>query len=673
MATVSSTLKMFDAMTGPLKNITNSMNIMISAMQRMQSATNSNANIDRSLVAAKQQITAAEAEINRQIQNAQRSQDNFNNSVKKSRSSVDSLGLSVIAVNQGLELMQKGWGVLNRTMNLSDEMQSANARLALINDGTKTQLGLQLQVLDVANRTRAKYADTASFVTKLGAGTQGVFKNNDQLLKFAERFNKTLVISGTTAVEASNAILQMGQALGSGVLQGDELRSLSEAAPVMMRVLSDGLGVARGQLKKLGADGELTADKIVEAFAKQSAQIDAMFQGIPMTFGGAMTVLDNTFKTWFATLGTADGPLTNITNQVLLLNAYLQSPEGQNFFNGIASGIATAIGWLMQFVQFLGSVHAYFTENWSIIGPLIWGITAAFIGLMAATKGAAMAQSLFNAIMNMNPILRIILLVSSLILFFYKLWETNDQFAAAFMRGWNKILNFFDQVPIFFTRVGYGIADAFDWARVTVLKLVENMANGVIDTINSLINALNSITGASISTVDRVEFAASAAVEAEARKQARNADISSMEKVASNKAAEREAKVQKMLNDRASKRATDTAKKVKINAGPVGSKYSLFDPNSPSVSDDKKKKTIDKVNKVGKIEDKVDISSEDLKVMRELAEMKTIQNFVTLTPTVHMNTGDINSGDDVDTIMSKIAKTITEEIASGAAGVYGHG
>jgi hypothetical protein len=82
---------------------------------------------------------------------------------------------------------------------------------------------------------------------------------------------------------------------------------------------------------------------------------------------------------------------------------------------------------------------------------------------------------------------------------------------------------------------------------------------------------------------------------------------------------------------------------------------------------------INKVNEVGRINDTVDISSEDLKMMRELAEMNAIQNFVSLTPTVNVQTGDIRNGYDVDTIISRIEQSLTEQIASSAQGVYGLG
>src|SRR5690606_28101160 len=103
--------------------------------------------------------------------------------------------------------------------------------------------------------------------------------------------------------------------------------------------------------------------------------------------------------------------------------------------------------------------------------------------------------------------------------------------------------------------------------------------------------------------------------------------------------------------------------------GGIGDVGAMADINKHLANIDKN--GLDKVGKVGKIEDKVDISSEDLKLMRELAELKSIQNFVTLTPTVNVTTGDIRNDADIDTIIRRIEQSLEREIANSAAGVWG--
>ncbi|OAB25900.1 hypothetical protein PMSD_26755 [Paenibacillus macquariensis subsp. defensor] len=697
MATVSSSLKLFDAMSGPLKNITQGMNMMVSTMQRMQNATDRNLNVDKSLMAAKERIASAEAEINRQIQASQQSQNRFNQSVKNSHSPMFRLGAAVVGVNQGVELLRKGWDLLRSGMDISDNMTAANARLSMINDGTRTRAQLENEVLGIANRTRASYEATAGLITKVGAGTQGVFKDNNSLLKFAESFNKSLVVSGATAVESESAILQMSQALGSGVLQGDELRSLSETAPALMRILADGLGVARGQLKKMGADGELTSDKIVKAFKNQQSRIDEMFKTMPMTFGGAMTQMSNRFKTWFVTLNQAGGPLQNITEKVVALVAFLNSADGQAFFNGFAQGITVATDSLMWLIQTASQVYSFFSTNWTTIEPIIWGLVWAFAAWKAITIGVAIQQGIMaiatgtgtlavfaqtlatfglvaawntlNAAMKANVIILIVSLVIGLIVWLVQLWKTNDNVAAFMMRAWNGFLNFFSTIPAYFWTVVEGMAQAFVWWAGSIGKIYDTVINGIIDGINSVLELINAVTGSSYEIAGTFSFEniADAALEyAGAKKDQAYAD-------AATKAAEREQKVLDMLNNRTEQRAAeDAAKNAKVAGSGDKAVGGLFDPTSPAIAakDDKKKKNIGTVDK---IKGKVDISSEDLKVMRDLAEMKNIQNFVTLTPTVQVKTGPISNETNLDSIVSKITTHLQDSVASSAKGVFSNG
>lgn len=667
---------------------------ILSGQEKMVTNNQQNIRLTQIINNNYQQINNTLNQTNNTLNQTNSKIENINRGARQTKSAMQNVGLAIVSINQGIELIKKGFSVINSAMTWADKLASTSARLGLINDGLRTTAQLQKQVFDVANRTRASYLDTADLIIKIGAGTQGVFKTDDDVLKFAESFNKTLAISGATAVETSSAILQMSQALGSGVLQGDELRSLSETAPVMMRILSDGLGVARGQLKQMGADGELTADKIVQAFEKQTTKIDSMFATLPVTFGGAMTILKNTVMEWYSTLSQVGGPLTAITDRVVQLTTFLKSDAGVKFFNDIANGVAIAIGFLMQLLSVASQVFLFFTTNWSQIAPIVYTVIGAFVALksilvlaavaqgiaaaatflntlyifaqMTATYGLATAWGMLNTAMKANIFIAIATVIIVLIGWLVKLWNTNDQFAAALMRTWNVIKNFFTRIPIFFTSVGYGIAGAFDWARVESLKIMEDLVNGAIDMINGLISVLNKIPGVEIEAINKVSFAGEEAVRAEARKQAREADLAAMNKAADAKAAEREADVQKMLNDRASKRAQEDAMKgQKISGGGLGNSNSLFDPNKPLQVGD-----VGKVKKVGKIEDKVDISSEDLKLMRELAEMKTIQNFVSLTPTVQVTTGDIREEADIEKIVGRINTTLQEEIASSASAVY---
>ncbi|SYX84604.1 phage tail tape measure protein [Paenibacillus alvei] len=360
-------------------------------------------------------------------------------------------------------------------------------------------------------------------------------------------------------------------------------------------------------------------------------------------------------------------------------------------FNGLIAGLRTILPVLNEIIVAAGSVVMFFQDNWTTIEPIIWGLTAALSAWLVLTKTQAIWQGLLtagmiwqtfvtqglraawaalNTTMRMNPYLFIITVIIALITILYQLWKTNDKFAAALMRGWNLILGFFDQVPIFFARVGFGVVNAFMWMKTKSLQILEDFINACIDDINDLINLLNKIPGVSIDAVNHVQLSASAAAEEDAMKKAGESVISKMEGEAERKAAEREQNVRNMLKDRQDER-DKAAKDQKDTTDKLKDQNKFSDNGKGGGGGTERLKGIDEVGKVKKVEGKVDVASEDLKVMRELAEMKNIQNFVTLTPSVSVGKVDIRNGADEKSFVAHITKELQEQMVTAAQGVYG--
>lgn len=423
---------------------------------------------------------------------------------------------------------------------------------------------------------------------------------------------------------------------------------------------------AEQKLLKTGTEAERTAlviqmiEENLDGLAESMAQTpEGKLHGLRLSFGAIQE------KIGFGLIPTIDNLYDVIMDNMPMIEVV---------FTNVFS---TLFNLFDKLIILIGNVARFFIDNWSWIEPVIWGIVSALSAYLIMTKGvtvalriAAIAQAIFNAIMNMNPFVFVATLIVGLIAVLIRLWQTNDKFAAGLMRAWNAILNFFDRVPIFFVKVGYGIINAFQDMKVKSLEIIDLLVNGVIDGVNSLIEKLNKIPGVSLDAIEHVEFSAKAAAEAEAIRQAGEDAIALMENKAAKKAEEREQKVLDMLENRAAKRAAEEEERnSRFEQPPVfgagGLQSGMWDV------DDGTLENIDKVGEVGKIRDKVDISSEDLKTMRELAEMKNIQNFVTLTPTVSMtHTGNINNGYDIETIISRIEQKLEEEFISAAEGVY---
>jgi tape measure domain len=391
--------------------------------------------------------------------------------------------------------------------------------------------------------------------------------------------------------------------------------------------------------------------------------------------------------------------------------------------NSVATILSSICGWISEVIFTLAplgemlwnitvSVAGLFesvASNWDIIQPILIGIatlyggikiaiglynvalmvkkglelasatitalkTGATIADTSATAAATAAQWGLNAAMLANPITWIVILIIALIaiivalaLWFIKLWKTNIDFRAGVIKIWNSILAFFDQIPIFFMTVGYGIADAFGWAKVTSLQILQDLANGAIDIINKMIETLNEIPGVSIDTISQVTFGTIAALEEEAARQNRAADLEDAKEAAADKAAERDAKLQEDIEkwqreaqekedgyteDDDGSPVEDLLEKLlgSEDSGMPDSGRDYDSGGSGSKIDGGK---LDSVDKVG-------ISDEDLKYLKDISKVDYVNRYTTLRPVVNATFGDIRETADINELMGALEETIME-------------
>ncbi|WP_164964314.1 tape measure protein [Rubrivivax sp. JA1026] len=184
-------------------------------------------------------------------------------------------------------------------------------------------------VFDIAQRTGVAVESVGGLVVKLLQNGREMNLAQADALQLAETVSQALQISGASAQEAGASVTQFAQAIASGRLQGDELRSLLENAPRLAKALADGLGVSIGQLRELGSAGALTAQQVVAALQGQSAALQAEFDQLPPTVGRALERLSNE---WIRYVGEVDKA------------------------NGISSAAASAIGLLAENLETLGTL-----------------------------------------------------------------------------------------------------------------------------------------------------------------------------------------------------------------------------------------------------------------------------------------------------------------------------
>lgn len=152
---------------------------------------------------------------------------------------------------------------------------------------------------------------------KLQNAGKDFIKTQEEGLQVTDTLSKALVVGGATAQEQSSAMLQFAQAIGSGVLQGDEMRAMAEAAPQFMDELAKAIGVPRSEIKKMGSDGKLTSKVIIEAVKKMSSVFDEKFKQMPMTISQAITIGQNRWAMFINKLNRKSGTVTSIANFLL--------------------------------------------------------------------------------------------------------------------------------------------------------------------------------------------------------------------------------------------------------------------------------------------------------------------------------------------------------------------
>lgn len=194
-----------------------------------------------------------------------------------------------------------------KSIRLADDFKLLQTRVEVAADSIQAGTAAFYDLLAISKRTQTAVDASVSTFTRLNQSLLQMGGTQDDTLRLTELLAKAIKVSGASAVEAKSAMLQFGQALGSGKLAGDELRSLLENAPYLMRQLADGLGVPIGALKKLGEEGKLTSDVVVNALSKAADRINSDFAKFPLTIDAAMTAAIDAFIRANAQLDTLSG------------------------------------------------------------------------------------------------------------------------------------------------------------------------------------------------------------------------------------------------------------------------------------------------------------------------------------------------------------------------------
>jgi tape measure domain-containing protein len=199
-----------------------------------------------------------------------------------------SMAASFNKITQAIKLYAAAMALV-KSAQMADDMRLLAARVQVAAGSIEAGAAAMGELQRISARTQTELAATAGVFNRLNSSILAMGGNQNDTLRITELLGKAIKVSGASGVEASSAMTQFGQALGSGKLAGDELRSLLENAPYLMQQLAAGIGVPVGALKQLGEEGKLTADVVTTALGKAAGKIDEDFKKLPQTFSGAMT------------------------------------------------------------------------------------------------------------------------------------------------------------------------------------------------------------------------------------------------------------------------------------------------------------------------------------------------------------------------------------------------
>lgn len=386
----------------------------------------------------------------------ERSSKTSSESVKKSIFGIGSAANSSSTAMSGLTKKLLGLAAAiglvsaaGQIINMADGYQLTSSRINLMNDGMQTSAELQKKLYAAALDTHSEYQSTADAVSKLGITTGAAFSSSDEIIDFVSQVNKQFKIGGTSIEGQSAAMLQLTQAMSSGVLRGDELRSIYENAPTLIQSMADYMGVPVEQMRDLAEQGLITTDVIKNGVLGAAAKTDEKFASLGVTFGQVWT----DFKTK-ATI--AFQPVIEKLNE-------LSNSEGfKTFTDNVINGLSTLGPAMVDFAQ--GLIDAFnspalqsfgdFIKNTiEVAGPILEKMMPSLVGIAAAITAWSIATTVMtgvqwalNAALTANPIGAIVMAIIALVAGIVYLWNTNEGFRNAIIGIWSEVSGFLVQL-----------------------------------------------------------------------------------------------------------------------------------------------------------------------------------------------------------------------------------
>lgn len=604
---------------------------------------------------------------------------------------------------------------VGKALNISDELVQTTSRLNMMNDGVQTTAELVNMVYAAAQDARGSFSQMADVVARFGNNAKDAFSSSEEVVAFADLIQKQMTIAGASTQEAANAELQLSQALGSGVLRGDELNSIFEQAPNLIQNIADYLDVPIGKIREMAADGELSADVVKAAIFSAADDINSKFNEMPMTWGQMWQSMQNTALIAFQPV-------------LQRLNDLANSEAFQTFIQGAIEAMATLANIILNIFELVGTVGGFIADNWSVISPIIYGVIAALavyaaylgivkgieiasaaataihsvamsakIGVMAALTGQTMAataaQMGYNGALYACPVVWIIVLIIALIAVIMAVCSAIAKMTGVANSGFGVIMGCIFTVGALFKNLGLTVANIALGIGNAIAALASNMMTAFHNAICSIQSWFYNLLSTALSVIEGICVALNKLPFVEF-------DYSGISSAADDYAAKAsEAAGNKedyqSISDAFNEGFTtfdafqDGWASDAFNAGAAWgdgvadkvSNFSLSDvfgqTDIPNVSDYTSGFSDAIANSgvgdgigniddnTGKIKDSLEVSEEDLKYLRDIAEQEAINRFTTAEVTINQtNNNNVSSDTDLDGFITALDDAMGEAIES---------
>lgn len=716
MATIRTAIQIEDRLSQPIRAMHNAISMMVNQMEHMNVASGDMFDSSSIELMRRNLANAANSmnQIEQEIHAANNAQGGLNNRIRDGTDAMNGL-LSKVMALIGAYLSLRGLGQL---IEISDELTNTKARVQLLVEempvipdqlakvdfglGDMSDIELAQQLIhDAAQRSFSSFKDTADMVSRIGTNARDSFGSLGEVVAFTELVQKQFGIAGASAVEASNATIQLSQALASGVLRGDELNSIFEQAPNLISTISDYMGEPLGAIRVLAADGMITADIVKNAMFAATDEINKKFDSMPVTWSQMWTYFQNEALRAF-------GPVLKQINDVA------NSERFKEFVSSATQALYLIAGVIGIVMNAIASTGSFIYDNWQWIAPIIFGVGSALLILASyiiLVRTAILLKTAavwaWNAALAANPVVWVVIAIIALIAIIYLAVAAINDFtgssisatgiiAGAFMVLGSAIFNVIAYLWNMWASYAEFFVNVWKHPMYSVKRLFYNLASNVLDSIISMTrgwdNFATNFVNAIVSAVNGAIKAWNWFVDLLPSDIAAKIGIGKGSEIAHTTSITSDLKSLKgALGDWVGEAPADYWEAPKMEMKSLGAAWDTgynwgadlfnFDKGNTGGNTDALMKSIndslglgdklDKGNEAGKktadntkkAADGIKMMNEDLKYLRDIAESEAINRYTTAEIKVDMkNENHINSEMDIDGVIDKFGERV-EEVA----------